>query len=113
MRFTLAVVLLAPAILAQESAEPHNYWHFQAPPGAFVAPFNPVPKAAPKALPQPAPPVIMQPAPKVCSIPLLNVLAAKPADLDRMAIPIPPREADRASMAYVTPPAPPCDDKKR
>lgn len=111
MRFIFALVLFALAVIAQQQpTQPHNYWHFQTPPGTLMPPFNPAPRVAPG----PAPKLAAPSPPKVCSIPLLNVLQGKPAvDFDRMVIPIPPSAATDAHMDHVTPPAPPCDDKKR
>jgi hypothetical protein len=53
-------------------------------------------------------------APKVCAIPLTNVLKNRVKRApDGMVVPLPPNTKKRFQILYVTPPAPPCDDKER
>jgi hypothetical protein len=53
-------------------------------------------------------------APKACAVPLTNVLKNKSKTVpDGMVVPPPPNWKKRFPIRYVTPPAPPCDDKER
>jgi hypothetical protein len=106
MRLWLTLIVLAPAVFAQQPPSPpsqtRNFWHFQPPPG--WKPFAVTPPSAAV--------VVAESRPKRCSIPLLNLLPDRPNRApDRMAVPPPPKE--RFPTTFVPLPAPPCDDKKR